>query len=501
MPGKEGGKAAVPQAASAVESRRRAEANLSMDGDRFRQLAENIREVFFIHSAETGAMEYISPAYDEVWGRPGSGLYERPSAWLDSVHDEDRERVAGILANSIDGLPTEMEYRIVRPDGSIRWIHARSFPVRDDAGRCVRVVGIADDVTAWVEKERALREATAQLDRALRASREHAREQEALAEFLDLLQACQTMDEVYGVVAGSMPTLLGAEKGALGLTQPSRNLVEIVSEWGGELATRRTFEPHDCWGLRRGKANCIKDLRSPTRCPHVASDPPYGYLCIPLAAQGETIGILYVESPPVPQGVEPDEHGKALCRKATALGERMSLALANVRLREALRAQSIRDPLTGLFNRRYLEESLDREIRRAIRHNDQLAVLMIDIDRFKGFNDTFGHEGGDAALRAFGTFLAEHTRGQDVACRYGGEEFAIVLCGADSAAVATRAELMIRDLKQLDLRHAGRTLGPITVSIGGAVYPGYESGADLLRAADEALYRAKVQGRDRFVMA
>jgi diguanylate cyclase (GGDEF)-like protein len=189
-------------------------------------------------------------------------------------------------------------------------------------------------------------------------------------------------------------------------------------------------------------------------------------------------------------------------RQATVVGERISLALANLRLREVLRGQSIRDPLTGLFNRRFMEESLERELRRAIRGKQQVALLMLDIDHFKRFNDTFGHQAGDALLRALGNLLKESTRGQDVVCRYGGEEFAFVLAGASLDAARKRAELLREEIKQLNVRHGGQLLGAVTLSVGIAVFPDNGDSAEhLLKAADDALYRAKEQGRDRIISA
>jgi diguanylate cyclase (GGDEF)-like protein len=224
-----------------------------------------------------------------------------------------------------------------------------------------------------------------------------------------------------------------------------------------------------------------------------------------LAAQGETLGVLYVENVSEPAGsaVEagPDQT-EILERQATAVGGRISLALANLRLREVLRGQSIRDPLTGLFNRCFMEESLERELRRAMRGKQQVALLMLDIDHFKRFNDTFGHQAGDALLRALGNLLKESTRGQDVVCRYGGEEFAFVLAGASLDAARKRAELLREDIKQLNALHGGQLLGAVTLSIGIAVFPDNGDSAEhLLKAADDALYRAKENGRDRIISA
>jgi diguanylate cyclase (GGDEF)-like protein len=193
---------------------------------------------------------------------------------------------------------------------------------------------------------------------------------------------------------------------------------------------------------------------------------------------------------------------EAFARQAGAVGERISLALANLRLREVLRSQSIRDPLTGLFNRRYMEESLEREVRRAARNNESVTLIMLDIDHFKQFNDTFGHQAGDTLLRGLGDFLSQRTRGQDVACRYGGEEFVLILAGASADDGSKRAELLRQELKQLTVQHAGQVLGRISISIGISAFPGHGTTAEeLLRTADQALYRAKAEGRDRIVVA
>jgi diguanylate cyclase (GGDEF)-like protein len=224
-----------------------------------------------------------------------------------------------------------------------------------------------------------------------------------------------------------------------------------------------------------------------------------------LAAQGETLGVLCVENWCGPGGTAVEagsDQGEVLERQATAAGERISLALANLRLREVLRAQSIRDPLTGLFNRRFMEESLDRELRRAMHGKEQLALLMVDIDHFKNFNDTFGHQAGDALLRALGNFLKESTRGQDIVCRYGGEEFVFVLPDASLDVARKRAELLREDVKKLNAQHGGQLLGAVTLSIGIAMCPDNgDSAGQLLKTADDALYRAKEAGRDRVISA
>jgi diguanylate cyclase (GGDEF)-like protein len=186
----------------------------------------------------------------------------------------------------------------------------------------------------------------------------------------------------------------------------------------------------------------------------------------------------------------------------TTFAAQVGLSVANIRLREALRSQSTKDPLTGLYNRRYLQEMLEREIRRAIRSEQALGALMLDLDHFKNFNDTYGHEAGDAVLRETAAFLVRSIRAEDFVCRYGGEEFVVILPTADIRAAAARAERIRSKLRDVVVMHDGRSLGLITVSIGVAALPNHGTNEkDLLQAADAALYRAKRDGRDRVVVA
>ncbi len=487
-----------------IGERKQAEESLRESESQFRELAEHIRAVFFVSTPQPFAITYISPAYDQIWGRPRQQLYDRPTAWIESIHPDDRERVFGVLADSQRGNETYMEYRIVRPDGSIRWISNPAFPVRDSHGKFLRVVGIAEDVTERIEREKALEEAHRSLNAAMAESAQTAREAAKLSELVDILQSCQTLEEAYKIIQGALQTTLSSRAGALCITSPSRNIVEAVTTWGDVLASDRTFRPDDCWALRRGKVHTVKDPDSPVQCAHVTGSPSGGYLCVPLAAQGETLGVLYLECSRSANGLQQSQEDQieALGRLATAIGERISLAIANLRLRQILRGQSIRDPLTGLFNRRYMEESLEREFSRAARNDESVAMLMLDIDHFKRFNDTFGHQAGDKLLHFLGDLLNQRTRGQDIACRYGGEEFALILSGATLDAACRRAELLQEELKHLTVEHAGQMLERITVSIGVAASPAHDATAEeLLYKADQALYRAKAEGRDRIVVA
>lgn len=187
---------------------------------------------------------------------------------------------------------------------------------------------------------------------------------------------------------------------------------------------------------------------------------------------------------------------------AATAADQLALALANLQLQASLRTQSIRDPLTNLFNRRYLEASLPRELLRAERRKGGLSVLMFDLDHFKRYNDTQGHDAGDALLSAFGALLAQSARGEDIPCRFGGEEFTLVLTDADHAQASQRAEAIRKATAELVVHYRAGTLPPATVSIGVATYP--EHGATpeaLLRVADQALYRAKQLSRNAVASA
>ena len=225
-------------------------------------------------------------------------------------------------------------------------------------------------------------------------------------------------------------------------------------------------------------------------CPHVTLPLPGSTLCQPLIAQGEVMGILHlVASSPIEEDLR---------RRAGVVVEQMSMALANLGLREKLRNQSIRDPLTGLFNRRYLEETLERELRRALRLGEPLGLLMIDVDHFKQFNDLHGHEAGDCVLREVAATLRRATRASDVASRMGGEEMVILLPGADLLQAERKADQLRDQVSQLEIIQLGNTLGHVTISVGVSVLPDHgEGGAELLRIADSAMYRSKRDGRNR----
>jgi diguanylate cyclase (GGDEF)-like protein len=313
----------------------------------------------------------------------------------------------------------------------------------------------------------------------------------------ELLQACASEAEACSIVSRMASELFQRDSGALYLTSASRNILEASATWGEAPPTNATFSPGDCWALRRGQSHIARS--NEVRCAHVTETDCVS-MCIPLIAQGETLGVLHILVDPAVKELA-EHHLNEKSRLAKSLAEHVGLAIANLKLREAMRNMSVRDSLTGLYNRRYMDEALIQELHRARRSGEQVAVLMLDIDRFKTFNDSFGHKAGDAVLQELGRFLRSSTRAGDIACRYGGEEFAIILPSSTLEGGARRAEEIRQGVKLLTLVDDKRSLGEINVSLGVAIFPDHGTEPEkLLQAADSALYQAKRSGRDRVVL-
>lgn len=315
-----------------------------------------------------------------------------------------------------------------------------------------------------------------------------------LSRYASLLQSCRNLPEALDVTRRVLSSLLPECAGTLYLLRASQDHAVAEITWGEHAAPAHpVLTPQECWALRRAQPHCVEDIHTGMVCAHVDPPPPGSAAitaCLPLTAQGINLGLLYLSSK--------GHRSPPRLATATTAAEQLSLALSNLRLQDSLRQQSIRDPLTGLYNRRYLEESLPREIARCERRGLPLAVMMLDLDHFKAFNDSHGHDGGDALLTAFGLLLQSKCREEDIACRYGGEEFTLILPEASAVIAQQRAEEIRTAVELLTVRHLQREIGGVTVSIGLALFPqhGTDAGA-LLRLADATLYRAKHNGRNR----
>jgi diguanylate cyclase (GGDEF)-like protein len=251
------------------------------------------------------------------------------------------------------------------------------------------------------------------------------------------------------------------------------------------------FPPADCWAIRKGKPQ-INHVGRSVRCDHL---PDTGVaLCVPITARGQTVGLLAISGGD-PDSLEADGETR---RTAITLSEQVALALVNLDLRERLENQALRDTLTNLYNRRYLEEASERELNRADRLGTALSIIAIDIDHFKRFNDQHGHAAGDEVLKRVSLYLMEGCRATDLVCRLGGEELLIMLPDTDLDGAAAMAEKLRDDVSHLRIRWHSGELPPVTVSMGVACYPQHARKFAVLHSlADEALYRAKQNGRNQ----
>jgi diguanylate cyclase (GGDEF)-like protein len=290
--------------------------------------------------------------------------------------------------------------------------------------------------------------------------------------------------------------------GALFLMNNSRTDLQSVASWGDfpEREEENSFKPDACWGLRRGRTFVVEDVKIGPICPHLKPPPTTAYMYLPLIAKGDILGLLHLRTKTSAQGEDNRDIISQLQEIAVIFAEYLSLSIANIKLWEKLADQSVRDPLTRLFNRRYMEETMQREILRAARKQTKIGIIMADIDHFKNFNDTHGHKAGDELLIKLADLFKSKIRGSDIACRYGGEEFILFLPESSAEETYKRAEYLREEVKNLKVYFHEQLLPSITLSLGITTYPdhGIELN-DLIREADIALYKAKEQGRDRVI--
>lgn len=310
-----------------------------------------------------------------------------------------------------------------------------------------------------------------------------------------LLNACTTEDEAGKILSRILPQLLPTLGGAVSVMNSNRNRFKLLVSWGGEWPGAEFFKSNECWALRKGHHHTSRDQETNVVCEHLDETLKGEAICMPLLAQGETCGVLHL----VCNAAHVSDNEFKI---ATSAAEQIGLALANLHLRNDLRQQAIRDPLTGIYNRRYMMETLQQEFSRAKRLHSTIGLLMIDLDHFKRFNDTFGHDTGDLVLKRVARELSKNSRAEDTVCRFGGEEFCLVCPDISLENAQYLAEKFRKRIRNLDIRINHKPIDTVTLSVGVALFPHHAHDAELLlKSADEALYRAKAEGRDRVVVA
>ncbi|HAX80173.1 MAG TPA: hypothetical protein DCY88_31135, partial [Cyanobacteria bacterium UBA11372] len=493
-----------------ISDRKVSEAALRDSEERFRQLAEHIREIFYLQDAIDPRMLYISPAYEQVWGRPCAELYANLNVWIETAIEEDRDRVKKLLLVD-DGKTNqiEAEYRIQRPDGSIRWIRARAFPIYNDQGKVYRLAGIAEDIT-----ERKHGEAVEhQLIESLRQQAEHQRLVGAIAQ---RIRQSLNLDKILNTTVAEVRQFLQNDRVTIYRFEPDGSgtvVVESVDPTWVSILGRRIEGLSAAQGIKpytKGRIHAVTDIYSAEidACyvNLLESFQVKANLVVPIL-QGQNLwGLLVAQhcaNPRQWQDLEID----LLQQLATSVGIAIQQSELYQQLQTAnleLQRQASLDGLTQLANRRRFDEYLNTEWLRHKREQQPLSLILFDADYFKLYNDTYGHLAGDDCLRQMAVAIAAVARRPaDLVARYGGEEFAVVLPNTDAKGAMHIASTIRQAVWQLAIPHSkSMTSDRVTVSLGVASVVPIKtlSPQDLLNAADRALYTAKQLGRDRYYM-
>lgn len=478
-----------PHPIDSSEPQRAAE-TLTASEARYRRLFETAKDGILILDAETGTITDSNPFLEQMLGYSHAELLGKKLWELGPFKDIAASQIA---------------FQELRTKEYIRY---EDLPLQAKGGQRIQVEFISNlymvDTTKVIQcnirdiTDRKLAEARVQQAHEALASlvttlRRRDGEMTLLNRMNDLLQTCETQEEAHRVIALTAAELFYGQSGCLAVLHASGQYLEAVAHWGEETLVESVFRLQDCWALRRGQPHEVIEPQSALLCKHFVRPPERGYLCLPLMVQGETFGVFYLDATPTSNDVSRRQ-------LVLSVGESIKLCLSNLKLRKRLQEQATRDPLTGLYNRRYLEDTLPRELHRILRRNAPLSLAMLDLDYFKRFNDAFGHDAGDLILRESGRVLLEGLRKSDIACRYGGEEFVLILPDSSLEDTGQRIEQVRRAFEELEIHHSGQRLATMTVSAGVAAAPEHGSTTEeLLRAADEALYAAKQAGRNRVV--
>jgi len=480
------------QALRGERRRNDTERALQESEERFRQIAENVSEVFWLTDAEKKSMLYVSPAYERVWQRSARELYRDPRQWLDSVHPEDRQRVAEASGRpQLEGRFDE-EYRILRPDGSVRWIRDRAFPVVDATGTVSRIAGVAQDIT-----DRKLSEL-----RIGRLNRTYA----VLSQINAIIVRVKDREDLFRSACRIAVEAGGFCMAWIGVVDEAAAEVRPVA-WNGAVGDYFETAPHSVTDIGPGSSSlagaAVRELK-PVIANDTRNDPRIvtqaqleargiRSMCIvPLQADGKTTGVLGLYAS------EPDFFNEQEMALLADLASDISFALEHISKSEAIDYLAYYDVLTGVANRTLFQERASQSLKRAVSDQSQAALVMLDVERFKAVNDSMGRQAGDELLRQVARRLSGAIGDTDAVGRVGADQFALLLSGLASRGEARHMiEARLRDAFagpfDLGTDEALRT----SVRAGVALFP--RDGTDietLFQNAEAALKQAKT-GADR----
>jgi diguanylate cyclase (GGDEF)-like protein/PAS domain S-box-containing protein len=387
------------------------------------------------------------------------------------------------------------EVRVEDVDGTTRMFLLHASLDIDQEGNKQLIVFVTD-MTGLRTAEQELQRGNVKLSETVALLENRDRELTALNKMNELLLAIKSREEAYQIIGRKGAKIFPGASGALAILQADGETLDVMAAWGRERVCQESFTVLDCWGMRQGRI-VESNEQSAVACAHLCEHISTTHVCIPLMVKGKTLGLLWSEVRQDGAQAAPGQREILI-----SFSEAIKMSLSNLDLREALHYQATRDPLTGLYNRRHFNETLEIEIAKADRLGAPLSVAAFDLDRFKSVNDQYGHEAGDVVLIRFAALLQEKSRKSDAAFRIGGEEFVLLLPGTDVNGAVRCVENIRTSLERTRIKFLGAVTIAVTVSCGVAQLPEHgKDGKSLLRAADDALYKAKEQGRNRIVVA
>lgn len=476
-----------------VSEKRQAEETLRMSEARFREMAETIRDVFFLRDS-VGRMLYVSPAYAEIWGYSCESLYANPDSWADALHPEDRTATLNITRRGLLAGVFEVEHRIVRPDGSIRWIESRGFPVRDAAGTVVRIAGVATDITARKCAELGMQ----------RLNRVNA----VLSQINGLIVRARDRDELFEDACRIAVEAGGFRMAWIGLVdRTAMKLVPVASAGAGRFLADveermmllddapSGYDP-SAIAMRERKTVLINDVANATQ---IRDADPYlergirSLVSLPLMIDAAAVGVLGLHAP------EAGFFDEAEMKLLLELAQDIAFAIDHIDKQERLNYLAYYDALTGLANRSLFIERVSQYMKTAAAAGYSLAIFLVDLERFKYFNDSLGRPAGDALLRQVAGWLTHSIGDASLLARLGADQFAVILPAVrnegDVARLLEKLMAVFVDqsfqLEDDTYRVAART--------GVALFPQDGNEADALFLHAEAALKNAKAGGDRYL--
>ncbi|PHM07015.1 diguanylate cyclase [Nostoc sp. 'Peltigera malacea cyanobiont' DB3992] len=420
-----------------------------------------------------------------------------PQEWLGKTDSEflpDPEEARRVMENDRVVLKTLRPLKLIEQvkipgnNQPCYWLSFK-FPFSDYATGAYRIGGISIDITESIEAQRSLTDLNRQLEEKTLELEAKKRELIYLSDMTDMLYSCDSKDEVYQVVALTCSKLFPNMSGCVCIIANSKNYVQINSIWGGERSSKEIFSLSDCWALRRGKLNLLSPRNTGLICSHLIEPVSGAHLCVPLFGQGEVVGVLHIYaleqiSPEVQQTSE-------------IIARTLGIALNNLSIKQRLTHENLRDGMTQLFNQSYMQSITEQRLAEAERSGQPLSIIFLDIDNFKSYNSRYGHVTANIVLQGLAKLLLKSIRSFDIACRWGGEEFVIVMPNMTLETLRKRVEQLRLDIEQMQLKDGDQILQSITASFGIAVSEPGITVKDFLNRANQAMLEAKRTGKNR----